>query len=147
MLFGVSVPPGADRRVRGTQRAVRLLLRGALCRLASAVRRLACHAPCGALGARAGCECEADAAAEIGRGAGGALIVTRFDGSGAAGAGVGGAGGGSGGGVGGRVVDARVVGCGVWCGVVRAGARGAAASGWSATAAAGCAGSKPAENP
>ena len=73
--------------------------------------------------------------------------ATRFDGSGAGGAGVGGAGGGSGRGAGGRVVDARVVGCGVWCGVVRAGAHGAAASGWSVTAAAGCAGSWAAANP
>ena len=65
----------------------------------------------------------------------------------AGGAGVGGGGSGSGCGAGGRVVDARVAGCGVWCGVVRVGARGAAAGGWSATAAAGCAGNWAAANP
>ena len=107
---------------------------------------VACCALCGALVARTGCECEAEAAAEDGRGAAGALIAAQLDGSGAGGAGVGGADGGSGCGAG-VVDDARVVGCGVWCGVVRAGARGAAASGGFGTAAVGCAGGWAAANP
>ena len=84
---------------------------------------------------------------EDGRGAAGARIAAPSDGGGTSGACVGGAGGGVGCGAGGRVVDVRVVGYGVWCGVGCEGARGAVASGGSATAAAGGAEWGAAANP
>jgi hypothetical protein len=75
----------------GERRVVRCVERGS--------QRGACvawFAPCGALVARIGSECEAEAAAEDGRGAAGASTVARICGRGAGGAGVGVADGGSG---------------------------------------------------